>query len=207
MTDRELAIQCDKRVREIESEASSLFVEVGLLCREMSERELWRYIPSSSGGECHSFDQWVHEALPWSNGTAYSALGVARDCADIPVEERQQIPRGNLETLRKLSPAVRRDPLIMEAAKKQAPAEFVRTISANFPQQHIENMSPMRFKPSEEARPYIEEAIALAMHYEEAVTREEALWAMAMFYMEHRPEMGVSEAPELEDYEHTRRQG
>lgn len=204
MTDKELAIQYDKRVREIESDSRTLFTELGLLCREMAERELWRYISSSSGGLCHSLDHWIHEALPWSNGTAYSALGVARDCADIPVEERKLIPRGNLETLRKLSPAVRRDPLIMEAAKSQPPAEFVRTVAADFPSQHVENLLPMRFKPSEGQRVDIEASIELAMHYEGAVTREEALWAMAGFYKEFRPQLGVSEAPELEEHEHAR---
>ena len=198
MTDRELALQYDKRVREIESDSRTLFTELGLLCREMAERELWRYIPSRTGGLCHSLDHWIHEALPWSNGTAYSALGVARDCSDIPVEERKLIPRGNLETLRKLSPAVRRDPLIREAAKSQQPAEFVRTIAADYPTQHLEITSVIRFRATTDQRADIDSALELCASLEGTGTRDEALWLVCAFYVEHRKEMECVLPPELE---------
>jgi hypothetical protein len=209
VTDRELALQLDKRARQIEDEAANLFVELGLICKQVADRELWRHIEvqvrdedgSAIPGEfepAHSFDHWVHDALPWSNGTAYSALGVARDCADIPIEERREIPRGNLETLRKLSPAVRRDPLIREAAKKEKPEQFVRTIADNFPTQHLEISSPMRFRPSEGQRGDIEAALTLCIAQEGCNTREEALWAMAEFYKAHRLEFGVSESEEVQ---------
>ena len=183
-TNAELAIRLDKRAREIESQASTLFVDLGVICRIIQDKELWRHILASDGQEFRSFDAWVQDALPWSNGTAYSALGVARDCEDIPIEERRQMPRGNLEILRQVSPHIRRDPKIQERAKRTKPQQFVKELAAEHPQEHLEGKSQMKFNPTVSQREVVEKAIELAYAVGDATTREEAIECICQFYGE-----------------------
>src|ERR1039457_1235275 len=79
------ATAIDQRVRTLGRMEEENFAELGLLIQEIDKHALWYHIISNDGlTPCHSLDQWIREALPWSNGAAYSALGVAGDCADIP---------------------------------------------------------------------------------------------------------------------------
>ena len=180
------ATALDQRVRTIGRQHQEDFTELGLIIREVESRELWKYIVSNDGETmCHSLDQWMHEALPWSNGTAYSALGVARDCADIPVEDRKQIPRGNLETLRKVSPAVRRDPQVIKRAKETQPEAFVRELATEHPYEHLEGKLKYRFSPTESQRKFIDECIIVCMDRGDALTREDALECFARTYIQN----------------------
>ena len=93
-----------------------------------------------------------------------------------------EIPESNIKTPTQLSSAVRAHPAVVRAAKTQSPTQFTETIRRDHPGQAIEHRKPMRFVPSESQAADIEEALKIAMEEDGAMSRTEALWAIAIDY-------------------------
>lgn len=175
----------DARARRIDANVTAAFVELGLIVKEVKDRELWKHITCWKTGEaCHSWDEWVHDALPeWSNGTVYSALGCAEDLKDIPVAQRCRIRRGNQEVLRKLPPAARKEPPVLEYAVQMPPREFLSRMQRDHPESHIQSKMPYRFSPTDDQRYDIDMALAAIMDWEKC-TRDEALHQLAVDWLD-----------------------
>jgi len=189
----------DHRARMIESESLSSFSELGIIVKEVDDQELWRWITKTDGELCHSWDDWVQDALPVSRATAYSARKVAQRLSGIPEAERALISPGNLRTLAEVDDAkITGSRLILDAARNLKPEAFRAKIMREFPERHLEAKQPYRFHPTEGQREDIDSALALAVAQEGCLTREEALWSLANFYIVNRPLLGSAEEEEAE---------
>ena len=185
--DPEAAEKIDHEAREWDKQYVRQFARLGPMLLRFKVRELWRYL------HFHSFDSWLLDAMPVSHSTAYSAIKVALILSYIPEEERALMAPGNLRTLAEVA-----DEKVVQNyttdAKQMKPAEFRAKVVKEHPELHIENFKPMQFKPAEGQRGMIEEGIAKAKLPPEeggdgALTREEALCAMAFHYVYGRPEV------------------
>lgn len=182
----------DHRVRVIESETAGNFAEIGLIVKEVDDRELWRFITKSDGEMCHSFDDWLLDAMPVSRSQAYSARKVAQRLDHLSAEERAEISPGNLKTLAEVDdPKITKSRPILDAAKKMKPKEFRAKIAREHPEQHLESFEPMRFNPVATARELIDRALEKAKELDGAVTREEQLECLADFYLQARPDAEI----------------
>ena len=173
------------------------YSRVGMLCREVKRRLLWRHRDDPDTGQpCTSFTRWVRVCAPYSYATCFAALGDVESLSDVPDEHLSSIPPSNYPTLRQLSTAVRSEPEVIEAAKTQRNDEFIETIRKSHPNQHLESRKTLRFHPSESAAKKIEEAIQAAME-RGASNRDEALECLAVNALEDwRMEQEVESAHE-----------
>lgn len=167
------------------------YMQIGLLCREVESRELWRL-------RSKSFDKWLRACCPFSYSTARAALHDCTELADVPADDLAQIPQSNISTLKQLSTAVRRDPKVLKAAKEEKADEFVSAIRVMHPGQAIEHRKPLRFNPEESGVIVIEEALLKAAE-QGARNRDEALEMVAVSFlqqcqMEEQVEAAHSEA-------------
>lgn len=174
----------DRRVRDIEEQSLRNFSELGIIGKEMDDRKLWQYVTKKDGERCHSWDDWVQDALTVSRSTAYSARKVAQRLSGIPQEDRALISPGNLKTMAEIDDVkLTGSRPILDAAKKLKPEKFREYIEKEHPERHIEALAPMRFSPEKSAREVIDRALEIAMVMEEC-GREAALEAISQFYID-----------------------
>lgn len=127
-TDKQCFDAIDAWVREKERE----WVAVARACLEVQGRELWKH------GGYHSWDAWLNSAAPSSARTIYWHIRIVRGLeADFTDEELATIPPESAKVLSKVSPSVRRDPRVREAAKSKK-RHLVETVQETHPDQHIE---------------------------------------------------------------------
>jgi hypothetical protein len=176
----------DRRLREIESLQAKTFVELGIIIVECVTRELWKFTTKANGETPHSWTDWLNDCLPVAASTAFSAKKVAEVLAGIPAEERQEIPRGNLEVMADLSTEVHMSEEIRTAAKKLKPAAFVNMVEREHPEQHVQAKKPMRFKPERAGRTVIDGALEMCMVIEETDDRNLALEKVCEWYLTTR---------------------
>lgn len=174
----------DRRLRVIEEGYSLTFTEIGMIMLEAEARELWKYTDKTDGTKPSSLFDWVHDAMPVSHGTAFDAKKAAEVLKGIPVEERAQIPRGNLMTMVGLSTKVAESSEVRKAATRLKPKDFREMIERDYPEQHVEALKPMRFNPQRSARKVIDEALEMAMVLEETESRDEALEKICQRYVD-----------------------
>ena len=193
LTDSAAAMALDHRARSIEAENTRNFSELGIIVNEVDERQLWRHVTKSDGEICHSWNDWVMDALPVSRSMAYAARTVAQRLSGIPAEERSLISPGNLRTLAEVDdPKITQSRPILDDAKTMKPAEFREKIAREHPEQHIENLKPMRFSPTESQRIAIEGALeAACIVFDEGLSREQSLEAIAAYYLDGHRELLV----------------
>lgn len=169
---------------------TSLFVQMQLILVEVERRELWRYVVAEVSSDttrfCASLDEWICQGSGTGRKTAYDALACARALSHIPPEEREKIPRCNQKTMSKLSTEVSSRPDVRKAAKEESESAFTQKIVKEHPDQHILSKLPMRFKPDTDQREDIDRALELARMIDGAVTREEQLQVIAVFYCENQ---------------------
>jgi hypothetical protein len=85
-----------------------------------------------------SFHQWILAAAPKSRAYIYLVTGRYKELKDdFSDAELAEIDLDSTTTLRKLSPAVRRDPEVREAAKKK-PRDLRKVVTEKHPEQLIE---------------------------------------------------------------------
>jgi hypothetical protein len=173
----------DARMRQIERSDKVTFVERGLVCLWVEQKEA--YLHMYGGGKFRSMGEWLSDACPYSRSTAYAALGEVKKAIEdnIPLEVANKLPRCNLKTLNRLSTSLKHDPEILAAAETESEQSFKRRIAKDHPGQHVEADLPMRFKPTESQRKVIDTALDAAMLIEGSMSREDALEAICEFYM------------------------
>ena len=100
------------------------------MCIECETEELWRE------GPYHSWDDWVNKAAPKSARTVYYYRALYKGLAQMPPEAAKQ--------MNGLSPSVRRDRAVREAAKA-GKQHLIATVQAAYPEQHLEGTTKVTF--------------------------------------------------------------
>lgn len=136
---RALFSELDGRVRMIEQRFKAVWLELGNLCIEIQDDELWRE------GGYDSFGQWLANACPFCRSYAYAAMTARRELSDVSEDDLRQIPLGNAVTL-KQTPRNRRSKALIAKAKQQPPKEFQQTVEEDIPEAHVEVVTMHRFR-------------------------------------------------------------
>lgn len=140
---RERALQVDRRLREIYTNAQRDFIEMGYLLCEAEDSALWAHLENENGESYSSFDNWISTALPYGRTSAFSAKNAVRTLGSVPREQLKAIPRVNLERLMKL-PDDKREKMI-EAATVMTENEFATRIHLLLPPTAKEKKMQLRF--------------------------------------------------------------
>ncbi len=131
-------------VREFETQYGT-WLEVAKVCVEMDRDQDYKILGYHSMG-----DYLVHEA-PKSRSWIYLAMAHYRELSpEIPESELAQIPIGSASILRQLSPAVRNQSKIRQAAK-QKPSEFRKVLAQTESGQHVDAIVLVRLRFQESA--------------------------------------------------------
>ena len=151
------ALVDDSRVREIDQTVRESWSELAAISIRVRDKRLWKLLP----GKYHSFDDWLMDAAPCCRATVYKGMGVLSVLAkDVAAEDIAQLEIGNAILLAQVSPSVRRDPEVLEAAKSGRHSKTLReTIKRKHPSQLIENVVERKFKFTESQAAIVEEAI------------------------------------------------
>lgn len=166
------------------------YSERGIIALEFDKRRLWSFIDDPlSGVPFHSWSAWVHSGALGGSGDVFRAKGdVEMLLPDVPAEDIVRITRSNLRILKGLSPAVRREPAIREAAMELTPDALVAKIAEEHPNQHIEEPKVLRFSMDRSAAEEVESVIKEMIDQGIAGTKEEVLVFMAHTMRENWPE-------------------
>lgn len=156
------------------------YAAIGLMCREVQLRELWKHrLDPHTGQPCTGFTRFIRVACPYSYSTAFAAKSDVEELLiDLSPEDIADIPQSNLSTMRQLSTAVRSDPKVLKAAKTESPGEFVAMIQVTHPEQAIETRKALRFNPPASAADYINGVLEEAKNHG-ASSRDHALEVVA----------------------------
>lgn len=160
----------------------------GMAALLIEERQLFRFIVDEEVGDYYqSFDKWLKDTCPESWGDVRKALRAVKELQDVPFEDLLQMKRCNVEQLKQASSSVRVLPEVIEAAKRLPEKKLVETLNAEY-EQHLECHVPVLMAPVGDVAEF-EQAVECAMFLEECGTRQEALKAIAVDYLEsHREE-------------------
>lgn len=199
----------DSRIRMIERFHRNSYIEQGIILNEMSEQRLYCYIVDPNTHERFtSFDRWLSDAAPISRSGGYAAMKALRDLGDVSVEQLRQMPRCNVEVMRGLSPAVRRDPQIIAAAQNQPEKEFVRQIQEKYPDQHVEPRRTMLATLSDSSNSAMEECFAVVRWVYDVEQREDVLELLFAYFMDGRCEReGCSDFSNREAFDVAKERG
>jgi hypothetical protein len=155
-SDEVLAIETDARVREIDRVVRESWSELAALSIRVRDRQLWALL------SFHSFDEWLADAAPVCRATIYKGMGILSVLAkDLSPEEIAGIEIGNASILayEVSSPAVRRDPEVIQAAKSGRHTRKLRdVVMSKYPNQHLENIVEKKLVFSRSAWEKIEAA-------------------------------------------------
>jgi hypothetical protein len=197
LTRREQFTVIDSRVRDIERSQKRIYVELGLLVLYVEESGVWE-----EGGH-RSMEQWIQKSCPYSRGHALGArtnIRILRD-AGVPLDQIQDVPQVNIETLRAMSPADMCNPEVIRDAQLLSGAAFLDKMRREYPNAHLERPRIMQFKCATSQRVKVEEAIAKAMELEGLDSREQVLEMWAVDYLqEHEDGTELLERQMLADY-------
>lgn len=195
---RDAAELIDERVIEVEECERHLYVELGLLLIEMERRELYKHLPDPkcdvcgayaewAAGHClvcralqanfRSFDRWLIVRAPVARSTGYKAKGTVEAGleAGLSIERMMRINRGNLDEIATLSPELRTDERVLEAAETKTHDEFLAKLEQDHPAQHKESKRQMLLKPTRTARQIIDSTILAAEMLHDLPCREAAI--------------------------------
>lgn len=201
MEPRTQAKMYDERARDKEKSGKRTFVEWGLIMVEMDTKQLYKQLLDPEGNPYRSLGMWISEAAPTSRSNAYAAKNAMEAInEEISVEDLNEIPRQNIETLKKLSTSVKKNPMVIEAAKQMSEKDFKSKIDKDHPGQHIAD-APMRFKPLVGDRETIDEALAQALWAYDLEKREDAILALALYFQQGKCEReGFTQVSNKEAY-------
>lgn len=182
--DLDAATFLDERMRELELLQKRSFIEIGIICHEVSERGLYSKLTDPTTHQYFtSFDRWLISAAPVSRSGGYSAMKAVKELKDISVDDLNDMPRCNITTMTKLSSKIRRKPEIIKAAKTQSENDFRKTIERDHPDQAIESLDRSFFNFERSQRGVVNEAIDAAMCLLDLPTREAALEAICQEFI------------------------
>ena len=183
LPEEKAALVLDRRLRAMEESYKRSFIERGIILIEVQERQLWRWMADETGLQYGSFEAWVCNAAPQSRRDCFYAMRAIKDLQDIPLPELREIPRCNIALLQSISTGVRSKPEVIAAAKHLSEKEFVAKVEADWPDQHIESRRTIHLQPTKSAAGIIDQAIEMATALEGCQTREEALEAVAAYFV------------------------
>jgi hypothetical protein len=173
-TPKERALARDSFVREFERRFND-WSEIAKICYEVERDQDYLLLGYKS------FHQWILAVAPKSRAYIYLVTGRYKELRDdFTDDELSQIDLDSTNTLRKLSPAVRRDPEVREAAKKK-PRELRQKVIERFPNQHLEEITPRVQNFTTSQAEVFDEALAVyrALNNHEASVEEFVEWMCA----------------------------
>lgn len=131
-------------LKSLDAIEDQVFAARGMACLLIEERQLYQqFIDPEVDQPYASFDRWIKTVLPKSWGYCRDALRTMKELRDMPVTDLLEIKRCNLETLKKVSTHIRKEPQVIEAAKTQTEAQFAQTLTKDF-HQHIEGKKTLK---------------------------------------------------------------
>lgn len=188
-----------ERLRELERVFKRHYIERGMLIFEVEERELWRCVACRpellDEGEAprnyHSLAEWIVGEAPHSRSDCFASLKAFKALREVPTEQLLDMPRCNVELLRKMSPSDRvkkvqlggKKVTVVEAAQQVSENRLRHVINESLPEVHIEPRGPMILKPDLSQKQVIDLGFAAAMWYFEVFSREEALEGVLAAFM------------------------
>lgn len=186
------AEELDRRMRLLDSQYKTNFVDRGLLLEEFERDQLWKFLYDPfTQANYESFNRWLQDAAPWSERDCRYALGAVKQLKDVPADDLRQMPRVNVEVMKSLSSSVRTQPEVIQAAKTLPEQQFIEQIQKTHPDQHVEPRKAIRLVKS--ASEVVERAIRLAMAVEGIESRDEALEAIAVSYIQDHEQVDEQE--------------
>lgn len=161
----------------IDHEDRMTFMERGMLAEYVEKRVLWQCVDNPKTGlPCGSQNEWIEAFCPFGRAAWFDAKRRWKELAEIPAEERVQIPRHNVIVMQKLSSAVRKDPEVIKAAQTMDQDTFLKKIEVQHPDQHLEApKGVLKFKPSRSGAEIIEKWVNYALEHEIAESRDDAM--------------------------------
>ena len=152
-----------------------------IIIREFERRHLWRsLIDPDSGMPFTSLTAWLScSDFLGCRRVNFDAHRDVKFVQDVPAEKLIDVPKGNIRILGQLSPAVRTDQKVLEAAKSLPKKQFLDKLEKDHPNQHFEGTVDFRFSPGRAGAKSVEEAITWAIEHDIAGSRDEALVRMA----------------------------
>jgi hypothetical protein len=175
MNDAAGEAQLFARMQSIDREEMLSYSERGHIGLVVRENRLHLHRISPETGEPCTWTEWVRLCSPWSYSTCFEAVRDIEALSDIPKEELAQIPKGNIQTLTKISTGLRSQPAVLEAAKTQRPKAFIEHIKRNHGDQHIEQSHVLSFTVNESEALVIEEVLKSEMKKDGTLSRTGAL--------------------------------
>jgi hypothetical protein len=157
------------------------YARKGQICLEIMKSLKHRERIDPETGEACSLASWIRLAAPWSYTTCFAAMRDCETLSDLPAEELASIPQSNIAVLKQLSTAVRTQPAVIQAAQTKRSDDFIEQIKKDFPLQHLETRTTLRFVADQTQEYEIEKAISKALE-RGAMSRTEALCDMAINY-------------------------
>ena len=133
--------ECKSILDSVDRVEDRSFIWRGIVLREIERRELWK---DDRDALYTSMNDWIHRAPGKSARDRYAALAAVEALKEIPLHELSQVPRCNVETLKKLSTGVQTEPETIAAAQTLSEDAFVEHVQARHPHQHLEK----RVKPT-----------------------------------------------------------
>ena len=182
LNDAPAATMLEACIRDLDGIEKQVFAVRGRALLMMEERQLWKLLTDpATGTPWRSLDAWLASAAPHSRSDCYAALRAVRELQDVPFETLTQMPRCNVEQLRKVSSGVRARPEVQAAARELPEKDFVEKLNREHGQ-HLESRKLVLMPPAGEAEE-LEQAIEMAMLVEECSTRTEAVRCLAISYI------------------------
>lgn len=177
MADDKAAEVITERAKFIDCQDRLTFMERGMLAEYVEKRVLWQCVDNPRTGiPCGNQNEWIEAFCPFSRASWFDAKRRWKELAEIPAEERVQIPRHNVIVMQKLSSAVRKDPEVIKAAQTMPQDDFLKKIEVQHPDQHLEApKGVLKFKPSRTGAEIIEKWVSYAIAHEIAESRDEAM--------------------------------
>jgi hypothetical protein len=140
----------DECLREYERRNSD-WPTLAKMCNEVKVKGLWKH------GGYKDWSHWVLDAAPVCAKTVFVYVSMYENLApDFSHEELREMPPETAKKMTQVSSARRQDPAIREASKKRR-REFVQTVKAVAPEQHIEDDHRKTFTFSESQWAVIEQ--------------------------------------------------
>lgn len=185
----------DARLIALERGAKRSFIEMGMICLEVTKRELWRRIVApdwidAQGREHHneyfrSVDAWIADRLGVSRTSAYNAMKVLE--TSVSVDDLREMPRRNAVRLSRLSTKVQKDPKIIAAAKGSEKG-FVEVIQKRHPDQHEEPRRAVMATLEDSSRSAMDACFEVVRWAYDVETRQDVLENLFAYFMDGKCE-------------------
>lgn len=167
----------------LDASEKQIFALRGMCALLIEERHLYRFVVDEEVGDYFvSFDKYLKDTLPNSWSYVRDALRAVKELKDVPFADLLEMKRCNIQQLKSVSSNVRVLPEVIEAAKKLPEKQLVEKLNHDY-SQALEVNKPVVMAPAGDVDE-LEEAIRMAMELEDCRSRQEALKAIAVDYIQ-----------------------